>query len=226
MHYAPRTIAYLCELRHPPLNASPASIQKVHNRMFESGSPAYKSFNVTPDGAILSNPPGQPGAISQVSFHPDRVQFREELTGLSVDEFARRVEEILAQVAPDRGIRVLTAQTVTLRTLVNPQHFQDSRDFLRQGMFGFGDELSAFGRPSRLFGLRLVFPPTPEETNAFTLRVESFANDPRSLFLENQGSFGPAQGFGLCSANVQATYAYLVEKALPFLANFDLRQEA
>ena len=72
MQYAPRTIAFLCELRHPPLPLDPAPIQKLHNSMFESGDPAYRSFQVAAEGATLSNTATQPGAVSSVSFLADR----------------------------------------------------------------------------------------------------------------------------------------------------------
>ena len=92
-----------------------------------------------------------------------------------------------------------------------------------------GGELDEFGREPQLYGMRLVFPPSSDSPNAFTLRVESFASDPRSLFLENQGSFGPtvaARGLEPIDVNIRSTYEFLVERVLPFLKHFDLRQEA
>ncbi len=80
-----------------------------------------------------------------------------------------------------------------------------------------------------MYGLRLVFPPQPEEPNAFTLRVESFASDPRSIFLENQGSFGPivpARGIEPLGANIRATYDFIIDRVLSFVERFDARQEA
>ena len=64
MHYAPRTIAYACELLHPPLAPDPLALQKVHNRMFESGAPEYRNFAVTSEGVVLSNPTSLPQAVS------------------------------------------------------------------------------------------------------------------------------------------------------------------
>jgi hypothetical protein len=229
MSYAPRTIALFCELRHPPLAVDPLPIQRIHNRMFESGAPLYKSFATTADGALLFDPVARPGAASSASFHPDRCVFREELTGTTVDEFAERVRSVAGEVAALRGVPVFLAQVVTLRTLVNPRHFKDSRELLKNAVCGFGTALEAFERAPQLLGIRLVFPPSTGEANAFTLRIESFANDPRSLFLENQGAFGPtvvAEGLEALSANVHATYRFVVERALDFLARFDVRQEA
>jgi hypothetical protein len=227
--YDPRTISFLCELLHPPQPPEVASIQRIHNRLFQAGSPLYRSFTVTPEGAVLSNPVSQPGAVSSVAFLGDRYQFREELTGLTVDDFAQRIAEMVALVVEERHVQLFTAQVVTIRSLVNPRNFKDSRRYLRRGMFKFGEELQAFGREPQLFGLRLVFNPTQEEPYPFNLRIESLANDPRSLFLENQGTFGPTitqNGLEPITANIQRTYDFLIERALPFLGEFDVRQEA
>ena len=65
MHYAPRTIAFLAEVTHPLANPDPALIQRVHNHLFQATDPAYRSFSVTPTGAVLSNPvrgPARTGA--------------------------------------------------------------------------------------------------------------------------------------------------------------------
>ena len=252
MNHEPRTIAFLCDLRHPPVAPDPAALQKVHNRLFEGGAPIYPSFQVTDAGAVFSRPvstpaglggppgghpgaaAGSPGgfggtAVSSATFLADRMLFQEELSGLTVEEFTDRVRGLVELVAELRSIQVLVAQIVTVRTLVNPRRFQDSRTFLKDGVFGFGEELACFDREPHLFGLRLVFPPEGENQNAFNLRIESFAQDPRSLFLENQGSFGPTvgpQGVDALAANIRATYDFLVERALTFLGPFDAHQEA
>jgi len=222
--YAPRTIAFLSELFHPPGPTDAAAIQRVHNELFETGAPLYKSYSVTPQGAVLSNPVAGPGAVSTVAFLPDRFQFREELSGLTVEDFAARVTELAGRVVRRTQAQVFTAQTVTIRTLVNPRHFDDSREFMRQGLFGFDDETAVFERDPSLLGIRLVFTPEPETPNQHALRIESFASDKRSLFVENQAGFAPilvARGLDPIAANIQATYDFIVERALGFASRFD-----
>ena len=229
MAYAPRTIAFVCELMHPPLVPEPGPVQRMHNRMFQTGSPLYRSFTVAANGAVLSNPVAQPNAVSSVGFLADRFQFREEFTGLTTEDFSARVRDVTRMAVEERPVPLFTAQVVTIRTLINPRHFRDSRSFMKEGLLGFDEELATFDRESQLFGLRMVFPPTGDEPWAFSLRVESFANDPRSLFLENQGTFGPQvgpAGIEMLERNVAATYDFIVQRALPFLRHFDLRQQA
>ena len=229
MHYAPRTIAFIAELVHPPVAPDPARIQKVHNDLFQTPDPAYKSFAVTPTGTVLSNPVARPGAVSQASFAADRIQFREELGSLTVEEFAQRVQQIAEIVAELCGIQVFTATQVTVRTLVNPRNFTDAREFLAQGMFGFTTETDDFERDPELYGLRMIFPPREDHPNAHSLRIESFNDDPRSLFIENQATFAPilvARGLEPLAENVEATYTFLVERSLSFVGRFDARLEA
>jgi len=227
-HYTPRTIALLCELLHPPLRPDPAGIQRIHNRMFEGGAPLYGSFSVTPLGPVLSNVSTRPGAVSQVAFLADRFQFREELSSLTTGEFAERVVQVASMAAEQQKVTLLTAQQVTLRTLVNPRHYKDSVALLQDGMLGMQEEVEVFGRDPRMWGLRLIFPAVPDEPNAFALRIETYTADPRSLFLENQGTFGPHQvqlGLDAVAANIEATYGFLVDRALPFVGRFDVRAE-
>ena len=224
MRYTPRTIAFLCELQHPPLVPDAAPIQKVHNRMFESGEPTYRSFNVTHEGAMLSNPAQRPGAVSSASFLANRIQFREELTGLTVDDFAARVLSVTRMVGEVRPVAMFTALSVTVRSLVNPRNFKDSREFLKQGMFGFERQTEDLGREPHIYGMRMVFPASAEEHSCYSLRIESFHSDPRSLFIENQGTFPPVlapRGLEPVEASIRATYAFLVERVLRFVGNFD-----
>ena len=228
MQYAPRTISFLCELFHPPGTSDPAAIQRVHNELFETGDPLYKSYAVTPQGAVLSNPVTRPQAASTVAFLPDRFQFREELSGLTVEDFARRVHELADRVVRRTNVQVFTAQSVTVRTLVNPRHYNDSREFMKQGLFGFDDEARIFAREPSLFGMRMVFPPEPDSPNQHALRIESFASDTRSLFVENQAGFAPilvARGLEPLATNIQTTYDFIVERALAFAGRFDSARE-
>jgi hypothetical protein len=229
MVYQPRTIALLCELFHPALAPDPRPIQRFHNEMFEAGDPAYSSFAVTPAGPVLSNPVATPGASSQVAFLSDRIQFREEMGSMTSDGFASRILQVAQKAAPLRGVQVFTGQQVTLRSLINPKTFKDTRAFLKQGMFRFDEQTEVLGREPQLYGLRLVFPPQGDDPNAFALRIESYNSDPRSLFVEIQGTFGPVligRGLEPLEERILATYQFLLGKALPFIARFDARQEA
>ena len=229
MHYAPRTIAFKSELGHPLVEPDHARLQKLHNQLFQAQPPPYTDFAVLGNGVQLSNAPTRPGAVSSVAFFADRIVFSEELGSLTVDEFAKRVCSISEMATNMLGIQVITGHQVTIRTLVNPRNFKDSRAYLKDGMFGFGNQVEDFAREPQLYGLRLVFPPNEQQPNAHALRIESWHSDTRSLFLENTSNFAPLlvpRGVEPLEQHIHDAYAFLVERALAFVGRFDVRQEA
>jgi hypothetical protein len=179
---------------------------------------------VSAAGTVLSNPVSTPGANSFAAFRPDRFQFCEELSSVTYDEFATRVRLVSEKVAQQRVLPLFTAQQVTLRTLVNPRSYQDSREYLKQAMFGFDGELEAFGRAPALLGIRLVFPAGNGEPGSHALRIESFSSDPRSLFLEIVSTYGPIRtdgGLVQVEENIHASYRFVTDEAVRFIGGFD-----
>ncbi len=225
MNYDIRTIAFLAEILHPPMDLDAKAIQSLHAELFDIPELAYRNFTLAPDGIHMTNPVDQPGAVSSVSFLLDRIQFREEMTGQTVEEFGKKIEGVLQRAAPRRNIPLATGQQFIVRSLLNPRFFQDSRDFLARAVCKIDPpDLESFGRPLGLFGLKVVFPQTPQETSLFSLRVESFNQDPRSIFVENVGTFTHCmlpQGMKELLGNLEATYNFLDQKATAFLARFD-----
>jgi hypothetical protein len=232
--YDTRTIAFICELMHPPSKTDVGAVQRVHNGLFQGGNPPYTSFAITPMGPVLTNPSIRPGAVSQAVFLPDRYQFREELGALTCEDFAARVRTITEAVTAESGLQDFSAQQVTIRSLVNPRHYQDSRELLRKGLFKQQAPLDNFESDPAIWGLRMVFPPqetdedlaefTGERPNANALRIESYAQDPRSLFLENQSSFGQinvTNELDEIEDNITAAYEFLTQRGLGFVRSFD-----
>lgn len=222
--YATRTISLHCDVHHAPSPPDPKAIQRLHNALFEDGAPAYSSFAVTPHGPVLTNPAQRQGYVSQAAFLADRIQLREELGSSTVEEFARNVKDIVERAAPLRGLRGFRGQQVTIRSLVNPRHHPNSQGLLRDGVFRFDDQTAVFGREPQMYGLRLAFAPAPGESTAHALRIETFLQDPRSLFLEVQSTFGPfalPEDLEKAEENVLATYEFLQDRALGFLAQYD-----
>jgi hypothetical protein len=224
MPVAPRTIAYHCELLHPPQVPDPIPIQRLHDELFRSPDADYRSFTVAHDSTTLSNPVDRPGAVSQAAFLTDRFRFVEEHTGLTVDDFAARVRRIAERLCAVRSIPVLIGQVVTVRTLVTPRRPTEGLEFMRQSLLRLGAELEDFGRPAAALGIRLAFPPTTGHPNAMALRVESVPGDARSLWIECQGSYSPlpvAAGLAAVEQNCHATYRFATGRAVAFLERFE-----
>lgn len=229
MAYDPRTIAFFVELLHPPIQHDARKLQALHGELFTDQKSFYRNFAIVEGGAVYSNPPSMPNANSTACFLPDRVQVREEFTGAALDDACARLERIAGLAVSHMGIQLFTAQQCVVRSLVNPKHFRDSREFLARALFRFTqDDLQTFARPAQLLGMRFVFPRVEDKPEIYSLRLESYNGDPRSLYLENVGTFGPllaAQGLAALSENLRSSYRFLTEEVLEFLTRFD-KQEA
>ncbi len=229
MSYDPRTIAFLIELIHPPQKHAPEALQALHGELFRDPLASYQNFTLNPGGALFSNPPASAQMRSFLNFLPDRIQITEELSGISIDDYCYRLEKV-ARLAKERlRIPFFAAQQCIVRSLVNPRLASDSREFLAKRVFQFtSDHLKALGRPVQLLGMRFVFPKTQPDGEIYSLRLESYNNDLRSLFLENVGTFAPlaAEKEGsVWVKNLRASYRFLTEEGLKFIALFDQQEE-
>lgn len=229
MPYDPRTIAFFVEMLHPPVQHDARKLQALHGELFTDAKAFYRNFAIVEGGAVVSNPPSMPNSNSTATFLTDRVHVREEFTGATLEDACARVERIAGLAVEKLGIQLFTAQQCVVRSLVNPRHFKDSRDFLARALFRFTEEdLRIFDRPAQLLGMRFVFPRLDGKPEIYSLRLESYNGDPRSLYLENVGTFGPllaAQGLGALPENLRSSYKFLTEEVLQFLTRFD-KQEA
>lgn len=223
--YAPRTVALVTELHHAALPHDPDAVLRIHQSLQQGAHAPYANLQLTAQGAIFANQ-AETGGTSFAACLPDRLRFCEELSGITHDDFAQRVRAVARQVAALRDIGEYTQQTVTVRTLVNPQAYDDSRAFLKHAVYGFDDEIEAgFGRGAALFGMRLVFPPDGDGAGTHALRIESCASDPRSLYLEDSAVYGTIPFDGMLEtveANVLETYRFVTENTMRFLSVFDV----
>jgi hypothetical protein len=225
MSYDPRTIALLTEVIFPPLELRTQAVQAIHNELYASPQHAYQNFTVGGDGILLSNPPSRPGAVSSVNFLPDRLQIREELTQGALDEYKARLEAVLTAAQPRLQFKLAAATQCVVRSLITPRHFSDTRELLARGLARFeGDTLASFGRPVGSLGFRFLFPQTLDRNNYFAIRIESFNQDPRSLFLENIGTFVQTpmpEGIPVLCDLMQQTYDFIARPTCEFIARFD-----
>jgi hypothetical protein len=223
--YDPRTIGLVSEIIHPPIELQAAKVQAIHNELYNQGTFAYQNFAVTHEGIQLSNPQEAPNVVSMVTFLPDRIQIRDELGSVHIDDFGKKLDALLAISVERLGLPILVAQRHVVRSLITTRNYADSRDFLGSVVCKIShDSLSVFERPAGLFGLRMVFPQRNQEEPQHELRMESFNQDQRCVFIEDVATF--AQGvlpadLSPVAQNMRQTYGFVREKALAFLAAHD-----
>jgi len=225
MSYDPRTIAFLAEVLFQPVTLQAERVQQIHNSLFGRRELAYQNFQIAQDGIHLSNLVQSPGSVSVATFLPDRIVLREELRSTTVEDFATRLVNVTSVAFQTLGIQTTVAQQFVVRSLVNPRQWASSTELMAQSMLARGsDALAAFGRPVQAMGLRLTFPQVPGQGEMFNLRLETWTQDPRSLWIENTGSFASAtsaDNLPVLSNYLYATYRFLTQKACAFLELFD-----
>ncbi len=227
MEYDLRSIAYVAELLHAPKQHDAAALQRVHTLAFADPKCSYQNFQVVPGGAAFFNPP-TPSAVSAVHFLPDRIQIREEMTGISREEFQDRIERIAAYSLEHLAIEHFALQNFVVRSLVNARFYTDSKEFVRRSLLNMEDEdFECLEREPQIVGLRFFFPQTNETRGAFNVRIESYEKDPRSVFVENIGIFRSLVTGGNLNeltSNFFSTYDYLDSNIVDFLSQFDSKE--
>jgi len=225
MNYPLRSIAYIAELIHPPANHNAADLQKLHSVAFADQICQYQNFQMLPQGAQMSNPPGQSRSVSCCTFLGDRIQIREEMTGISREDYENRLQRIAFLAMTHLKLQVFIVQQFVVRTLVNSKFFVDSREFISQGIFNMeSDNFAPLDRKQDILGLRFALSKGDQKEGLFNLRIESFSQDPRSIFIENIGTYRTMvrkDNLEGLTDNFGKTYAYVETNVVPFLAQFD-----
>jgi hypothetical protein len=225
MTYDPRTIAFAAEILYPPQQLRADLVQGVHNTLWRQPAIGYQSFQVAPDGIHLSNLAQAPGQVSTLSFTWDRMVLREELRGTGVEDFATRVVNVTTIAFQALGVTASLVQQFVVRSLIAPRHFRDGREFLSRRLVAPGtDAWQGFERPLQSLGVRLVFPPVAGSNETFHVRIETWPQDQRSIWIENTGSFAAPIAAGDASrlANLlDSTYRFVTGPVCSFLATLD-----
>ena len=225
MSYDPRTIAYQAEFLHAPREITTNSVQEVHSTLFGTPELSYQNFQVAPNGVHISNPVSSPGAVSSVTFAGDRIVFREELGGITVEDFATRVVNVTRIAYEKLGIPASLAQQIMIRSLITPESCDGARFMMERLMRATSQDWEVFGRPVHSAGLRLTFTdPGNGQQQLFNVRVEPWLQDTRSLWLENAGSFAQpttTDNLPILGEHVFSTYRFLTGPLSSFLSGFD-----
>ena len=230
MDYPLRSIAFLAELIFPARQHKPEDLQRIHAAAFNDPSCQYQNFALVPGGATLSNPQAAPNRVSAASFLADRLQVREEMSGISREDFQQRVESLAGHALNELGVQQFVIGNYVVRSLVNPKNFADSREFMARSLLNMeAEDFSCLERSPQIVGVRMVFPEAPpEQPGMYNIRVESYAAEPRSLFIENVGVYRTAisaDNLVEVVRSFESTYQYVNDNLVEFVAQFDGRGE-
>ncbi|HNS00735.1 MAG TPA: hypothetical protein PKX48_15675 [Planctomycetota bacterium] len=219
----PRTNALLIELLHLPMQHSPSRLRSLYQDLCTQCD--FENFIRRPNGAVIERPASEEAGLARLTFSSDRIHFIEEGGLVTLNSFCQRLEAILARSMDVLGIPFFLMELCTVRMVTTPGHFDSASDFIGARLLSFGAaELAQLGRPTKVFGLVLSVPPGQDLRDSYSLRIEVFARDPKSLYLENVGTFRtPINRADIAAASsaMRATDTFVTERLCPFLSRFD-----
>ena len=222
----PRTISLIAELVHVPTVHSAENLREVYNEVCRSCG--YENFIRLQGGARIERRDPDKEGFSQLNILNDRIQITEDHTGVSVEQFGKRIVAVVEAALPKLQIPLLLAQQNTVRAVVLPNNYRSASEYLALSVFKISaEDLQPLGRPTNVFGFRLVFPPTQEFPQNYNVRVESYVRDAKALYIENVGTFKSpiqTQNLAVLERNLEATSGFLADNVVPFLSKYDRRE--
>jgi len=219
-------LAQISTLRFPPAPLHAAQYREVFNRLS-----AMENFNfaLTGEGVEMVTPPGESGESIRVGLGRDVVSVSFDPTSRSGDYAVEQLTAILKEISAVLPIPVFIQQTHIIRKTVPLQGDNDSRRFLTDKLLCVsGDSIAGWKRPLGAVGVRFVFTPqqTPEvsDLNNFDIKIESYLQDPRKIFIENAATFLvplPAGQWEQLKVSLQEAHRFLDDYALSILKSTD-----
>ena len=107
----------------------------------------YDDFSYRPDrfelGKLRGDQPRGGQAFSKILYENDLLTVVDEWADVSADEFAQKFTRILSTWFKHFPQTLAVIQRCWLRALMEPRHFEDSRQFLGDRVLGLGGKLQA-----------------------------------------------------------------------------------
>jgi hypothetical protein len=222
-----RPIQFATELVHAPAQLAVPGLQKLYFELSQDSRLAYAGSDF--------NPPGPPKFVSRrgqrtrslAVFLPDRALLVEEWVDMPLGSFIEKMTAFTDHYLPSRGVPQLTAHTFTIRTTLALSQYADANAFILEGVCRQEGRMAGFfTRPVDVAGMRLSFPPTPEEPGVMQVGVEAFKESPGEILVESKGVYAGVQvGPGDTSPlvdNALAVRALIDDAIVPYLNQFDV----
>jgi hypothetical protein len=231
MHPEPQTTYLRVELLHPPKDYRDKRVFDKVNLEIGEFAPVYSQLQVFGGGTGAS----LTGKVEETQyvceFRRDRLLVSEHNPRLGLADFDQNLLKIVNLALKTLQVQFFIAQSSIVRCVFMPSNFSDARVFLGERVCSLKDEISALAKagPMHIFGLRFVFPATPQRRLAHNVRVESLLEDPRKVWVENGAVFAsrpitPAE-LSVISQNIRETSRFVEEDIFNFLAQFDTKKE-
>ncbi|MCX7703964.1 MAG: hypothetical protein N2234_07720 [Planctomycetota bacterium] len=232
MHPEIQVIHFGTELIHPPQVQEEERLREFYHAIskIKYCGCDYREFKLLPSGAEMVTDIGRVHSVCRIS--DDRIHISEDWTSLSAEEFVARVREIIKVYFEIFNMRLFVFQTSAIRSLLTPTNCSDARVFLAEWVCRLDGAQEIFpsfeNRPVQMFGIRLMFPAVKEENRRFSIRIESFNQDPHRVFVECISDYeGPPITEGqidIVEQNIERALQFSRKNVLGFLSRYDVKK--
>lgn len=223
MDVSTRLYSLAVEAVFMPAQLDEKKCREIFGRISESHSIAtYQSLS---DGSVLMSSKDEKTNLARYRISRDRLGISYEFCAQSLNYYQAMADDFLKVFISVTGNALFLMHSVIIRKLVNIKGVEDGRAFLIGKVASMKDEnFRPFGRPLHAFGTRLFFPPLQEDPAAFEVKIESWMEDYRTLFLECAGVYSVPVDLKINSAGISAdvvrTDGFMDKNAIGFLSQF------
>ncbi len=222
----PRTISLSADFVHVPMTHDAEKLREVYSKLCRLCG--YENFTRVQGGARIEETSSEGKGTSNVTILRDRVQFLDNHTGVTVDQFGRKMRAALGVTLSGLGIPLLLVQQYKVRAISVPNSYKTSSEFLAHRIFRLAPgQLEPLGRPASFFGFRLLFPSASGQPEHFDVRIESYVHDASALYIENSGTFKAMvqpNALDAVEENLRKSSEFISENVVSFLSQYDGRE--
>jgi hypothetical protein len=223
----PRTVSLIAELVHIPAVHSGDRLREVYNEVCRTCG--YENFLRLQGGARIERRDPDREGFSQLNLLGDRIQLTEDHNGITIEQFGKKIVAVLTAASAILHIPIFLVQQNTVRIAATPNSFKSASEYLLSVFKIEPDDLKPLGRPTSVFGFRLLFPPAKGQPQNYNVRIESYLRDPKALYIENVATFKtpiPSGSLAQVEKNLQQTSDFLGDNVVKFLSQYDRKEEA
>jgi hypothetical protein len=206
----------------------PAQIEDRKLRgVFEAVSESHSitSFSTLPDGSIIMSTKEVKNNLARYRILKDRMLVSYEFCSNSINYYSALAADFLGAFTKATAVSLIIMHSITIRKLVNLRQFEDGREYLIRKVFSLEDsDMKSFARPLHVIGSRMFFPPVNQELSAYDVKIESWVEDTRSIFVECSGIYSAPvdirENSQAISSDVDRVDAFISKNVMGFLTHF------
>ena len=223
MDISTRLMSVNMEFVFMPAHMDDKKLRGVFDSVSESHS--ITSFSTMPDGSVIMSTKEEKNNLARYRVFRDRLVISYEFCSNSINYYSALASDFLNTCAKALSIPLIIMHSISIRKLVNLRQFEDGRDYLLKKAFSMtDDDLKPFARPLHIIGSRMFFPPVNQELSAYDVKIESWGEDTRSIFIECAGIYSApvdtARDIAALSADVDRTDLFISKNIMDFLTHF------